>query len=160
MTSYQVLTYLPILFNNTKIYISVQCLSCVLWFFFFNNGPTSASFCLLSSFQQIKNTFLQQINAKKSIQYTMLWFEPTIFRLRVSSHNHLTRAPPRAMILKSLSLSQSFLLLQLCRRCHQSSLGRCLAQTCFDAVERNFVCKCHISHRCLPTAQTPRIVTS
>ena len=30
---------------------------------------------------------------KISIQYTMLGFDPTIFRTRVSSHNHKTSAP-------------------------------------------------------------------
>ena len=32
--------------------------------------------------------FLQQINVKTSIQYTVLEFEHTTYRIRVSSHNH------------------------------------------------------------------------
>ena len=49
-------------------------------------------FCLFKLTLQ----FSQQINVKKSIQFMVLVFKPLTFRTRVSSFNHLTRAPAHA----------------------------------------------------------------
>ena len=47
-------------------------------------------------FRLFKQTlqFLLQYMWKMSIQYMVVRFEPKVFRTRVSSHNHKTRAPP------------------------------------------------------------------
>ena len=54
-------------------------------------GHSRPLFHLFSVFSN--KQILQQINVKKSIQYTVLGFEPTTFGTWVSSRNHYTRAP-------------------------------------------------------------------
>ena len=59
---------------------------------FFKKGHSRPLFFIY--FRPLKPTlqFLQQINVKTSIQYTVLEFEHTTYRIRVSSHNHQARA--------------------------------------------------------------------
>ena len=45
-------------------------------------------FFIIFVFSNKHYNFLQQRNVKKSIQYTVLGIEPTIFVKWVSSHNH------------------------------------------------------------------------
>ena len=61
---------------------------------FFKWSNTVLFFVFFRLFKQTLQ-FLQQIGTceKMSIQYLVLEFEPTTFRIWVSSHNQLTRAP-------------------------------------------------------------------
>ena len=62
------------------------------WFSLFKNGPSPASSSLILSFQT--NITIFTIFSNKCEKYAELGFEPTTFGTWVSSHNHLTRAPP------------------------------------------------------------------
>ena len=60
----------------------------------FFKGPLRPLFRLFLCFQTNITILTANKCEKMSIQYTVLGFEPTTFRKWVSSHNHLTRAPP------------------------------------------------------------------
>ena len=53
----------------------------------FLKGQFPASFLIYFRLLKQKIQFPLQIQVKKSIKYTVLEFEPTTFRTRVSSHN-------------------------------------------------------------------------
>ena len=61
------------------------------------NGPSSVSFSFIFVLSNKHYNFYNKFE-KMSIQYLVLWFEHTTFRLWVSSLNHLTRAPARTYL--------------------------------------------------------------
>ena len=62
-------------------------------FFFKKMGQPWPFFVYFQSFQSNIKFFYNKYMWKMSIQYMVPGFEPTTFRMWVSSHNHETRAP-------------------------------------------------------------------